>query len=73
MGYGDSSFAGLGLVGLSSVAPPAGEMGICAADLALGLLQQAPDLVRKITLEPQFVRRDSTASPDSAAAGDAVS
>lgn len=59
VGYGDAPFAGLGLLDLASVALPAQELAICVTDLALGLLGQKGDVVRKISLEPQFVRRGS--------------
>lgn len=57
IGYGDSPGAGFSLVQLTSVALPSYEMGICACDLALGLLRKNGDVVRKLTLEPQLVRR----------------
>lgn len=63
VGYGDTLFAGLALVGLTTVALPANEMGICTSDLVLGLLNQSGDIVRKMTLEPQLVRRESTLAP----------
>lgn len=63
VGYGDAAFAGLGLVDLTSVALPTHEMGICTSDLVLGLLGQGRDVVKKMTLEPQLVRRSSTRRP----------
>lgn len=60
VGYGNSPCAALGLVQLTSVAPPANELGICASDLALGLLRDGEEVVRKLTLEPQLARRGST-------------
>lgn len=63
VGYGDAPFAGLGLIELTTVALPAKEMGICTSDLVLGLLGERTDVVRKMTLEPQLVRRASTRPP----------
>lgn len=60
VGYGNTPSAGLGLIGLTSVASPAHEIGICVADIVLGLIRGDGDIVTKLTLEPQLVRRATT-------------
>lgn len=60
VGYGNTPSAGLEMVRLTSVAPPSGEVGICAGDMALGFLRGDPDVLHHLTLVPTLVHRGSS-------------
>lgn len=64
MGYGDSPCAALALARLSTIALPYREIGICASDIALHLLDGTEDVVRKMTLEPQLAQRGTTVASE---------
>ncbi|MDL2217614.1 LacI family transcriptional regulator [Christensenellaceae bacterium OttesenSCG-928-M15] len=59
IGYGNTAFAKLSIVKLTSISQPTNEMGICAADMAVELIEGAEDIVPRLRLEPQLVRRSS--------------
>ena len=69
VGYGDLPCSSLQLLGLTSVRPPYSEMGICAADLAVDLIQQRDDMVRNMVLEPQLIKRQTVATITPATGG----
>ena len=61
IGFDDTPVTALLYPPLSSVRPPAAEMGAAAAELAMNLLAGA--VAEPVTVQPQLIRRDSTAPP----------
>jgi len=58
IGFDDAPIVGDLTPGLTTVHPPFYEVGVCAAEIALGLVP-----ARNVLLQPSFVRRGSTAPP----------
>lgn len=63
MGYGDIPGAALQLIGLSTVAAPYDQIGLCAADMMLGVLSGQEDVAARLVLEPQLKLRQTTGEP----------
>ena len=61
IGFDDTPVAALLYPPLTSVRQPASEMGAAAAELAMGLLSGA--VAEPVTVQPQLIRRASTAPP----------